>query len=1334
MLVKSRLTTQSRRAIRLVGFATALGITLLTALTPSFGQQMAPGGGAVLRAYPCPGERAESMAEHLRREFASTPNVGIASDARVGQILVNAPEAFQAQIAGRLAIALQAPAARPNVAFPPNPNTQPAGVRPTTLAVRNVSPASKALTIQLRHASSQQIEASLAGAFGNRFTPVPSAGGAIRNYRVALSGGAWIDLGIHHQGGTVTLQGPTVAVDSCARLLQRMDSPPNAAGNDMRLVSVQSANPAALNRAVNAIRVNTVSDARENPMVAMLFQQPPAPTDPSVTNPSVNGANLPANGTPSNGQPTGAAPGPEIEEPMGGLVGPVQIEQLEGLDILVLTGRASDVRQVLKAIETIERISQETVPEVVVLPLRHVDCEAMAAIVTPLYEQIYLPRQGVVSITALDRPNSILLIGRKENVQTAKDLIVRLDKPVSPQDAFRVFRLRHASAATVQQTLSEYFGRSTGGGAQQNQATRGGLVGTAILVQVDYRSNSVIVRAGPGDMAEAARLIEQLDSPEIHKENELRVFYLENTMAQDLQEILQDAIMDQGGGGGGPGGGQSGAEQSSMKLVLKVLDSQGKRTLTSGVLIDVRVTADVRANSLVVSAPADSMELIEALIQQLDRLPAAQAQIKVFTIENGDATSLVEMLQTVFSEEGGTNEPATRTGAGEGESSLVRLRFGVDTRTNSILASGGMGDLKVVEAILLRLDDSDIRQRISKVYRLKNAPANDVATAINNFLSSERQVQQIEPGLVSPFEQIEREVVVVPEPVSNTLILSATKRFFEEIESLIEDLDKRPPMVMIQVVIAQIELNDTDEFGVELGLQSSLLFDRSVLGELLTTSVSSSTPGTGVVVTEDIIQSATNTPGFLFNNVQLGNSGSSQALNGSRQVAPQILSNFGLGRVNNQMSFGGLVMSASSESVSILIRALQERRNTTVLSRPMIMTLDNQPAYVHVGEKVPVIRSVTISDVGQTNAVDMQDVGLILAVTPRINPDGLVVMEIDAENSKLGPESDGVPVSISATGEVVRYPRIETTTAQTTISAMDGQTVVLGGLIVKGKQTTHRRVPYLADIPLLGDLFRYDLEIEQRSEMIIILTPRIVQTKEDAERIKQAEAARMSWCLADVMELHGDPSLRGRADEWGDSETRVIYPDLDPSGQMTPMPEEAFEGQEIIVPQGTPTPAEPHSSLPPSRIRLQPAMSPSSPPPADESARRRSLQRTPRPDMRGYPVEQVRHQWPADRGEVQRADYSGGGTVVPSTYQGPPQYQRPPYQREPAVQPTNYNQPQSASQPVYQPAAPSPPQPPPAYGPPVYQRPRYEMAPPIAPAYVSPPMAKSYTPDSTRYR
>ena len=157
---------------------------------------------------------------------------------------------------------------------------------------------------------------------------------------------------------------------------------------------------------------------------------------------------------------------------------------------------------------------------------------------------------------------------------------------------------------------------------------------------------------------------------------------------------------------------------------------------------------------------------------------------------------------------------------------LPPLRFSVDLRSNSIIATGSEGDLRIVEALLLRLDQTTDQQRKSTVIQLKNAPAVDVASAINQFLLNRRQIEQAAPGQSNPFQEIEREVVVVPEPVANKLILAATPRFYDEIKALIDKLDEQP-QVMIQVLIAEVSLNHVKEFGVELGVQSSAFRPKS---------------------------------------------------------------------------------------------------------------------------------------------------------------------------------------------------------------------------------------------------------------------------------------------------------------------------------------------------------------------------------------------------------------------------------------------------------------------------------------------------------------------------
>ncbi len=138
--------------------------------------------------------------------------------------------------------------------------------------------------------------------------------------------------------------------------------------------------------------------------------------------------------------------------------------------------------------------------------------------------------------------------------------------------------------------------------------------------------------------------------------------------------------------------------------------------------------------------------------------------------------------------------------------------------------------------------------------------------------------------------------------------------------------------------------------------------------------------------------------------------------------------------------------------------------------------------------------------------------GLILQVVPRISPDGLVVMQITANKSQVSNDA-GIPISISTNGQVVTAPRIDVSQALTTVSALSGQTVVLGGLLETTKSDVHRRVPIIADIPLIGDLFRYDSVTEERRELLIILTPQIIYNKMDSDLVKQIESSRMSWIL-----------------------------------------------------------------------------------------------------------------------------------------------------------------------------------------------------------------------------
>lgn len=802
----------------------------------------------------------------------------------------------------------------------------------------------------------------------------------------------------------------------------------------------------------------------------------------------------------------------------------VQLQMLPELDAVILRGRdrqLTDLAEIIKRLDEASRLSR---PEIEVIPLNHVNSESLASLIATSQEKFIGGRQGRVTVSPLGSPNALLLIGWGESMVAMKELILKLDQPSSTDSSFTVIPLKEALAAEVQTQLQNFF------------RSRPGL-GPVIQSASDSRSNLLIVHASPRDLLEIRRLVEQLDVKPYADKHVAKVFQLKHTLAADTARALQQALST-----------TTGTRNKSIELY----DDQNRSVATSGFLGPVQVSTNDRTNSIIISCLPENISLIEQFIEQLDS-PGAVAKIKIFPIKNATAASLVETLRSLLPTAGGA-AAAPQLSSSPGESSLLPLRFTVDVRGNNIIAVGSEGDLKIVEAIIFRLDESDAAQRKSSVYRLKNSPAVDVALAINEFLRSKRQVENLGPDANNPFEQLEKEVVIVPEPVQNKLILSATPRYYDEISRLIEDLDQQPPQVLIQVLIAEIVLGNTDEFGIEMGIQDSVLFDRSLLGGLLTrtNTVQTSTPAGVVTNTTQEIVAATNTPGFDFNStLPLGNSGSSRALNSAGRVGGQGLSNFSVGRGNDTLGFGGLVLSASSENISFLLRALQDTRRLEILSRPQVLTLDNQQAFIQIGQRVPrIVRSnITVQGFQQSD-IELENVGLIIGVTPRISPDGNVVMEIDAENSKLGPDIEGIPISVSPDGQIVRAPRVDVVTAQATVSAADGETIILGGLISKSTRTIHRQVPWLGDIPIIKHFFSYDFNETRRSELVIIMTPHVVRSAGDMERLKQAEFARVSWCEADVLDIHGDVFPRtGLLDQFGtEDDCPVIYPAVTPRG------------------------------------------------------------------------------------------------------------------------------------------------------------------------------------------
>lgn len=991
-------------------------------------------------------------------------------------------------------------------------------------------------------------------------------------------------VGIDVEGEELLVEAARQRQQAVADLIRTIDQASVPAGSELRLVTSDRDVTRIAEQLRPALRQIIAENRRR--VAAGLLQQPQPGAARAQNQPG--GGNQPP-------PPDGAA---QPQEPpllsLEQLRGPVTIQEIPGIGYVII-GNPDDVDAVARIIRQLEELAAGAAPIIRILPLTNVNSEALADLLNTVYQDLTILQtageedESQASFIPIVRPNALLVLAARDAMPGIIELVDELDQPVDPRTEFQVFPLKNAIASQVVDTLTTLYQEQQ----QADQAAGAAALSPRIRAVADVRTNTVIVQAAPRDLVEVAFLIRRIDRDSSAGVNRIQVFPLKNAVADELAEVINTALQSllnppgavggQVGVGVGVGAGVAGQAAQELRdaksVVLEFLTAEGdaQRIIRSGILADIRVTADVRVNSLIVTAPEQSMPLMAELIRQLDQPTSNVAEIKVFTLTNSDATAMAELLETLFEAEDGDAQAGFQVvGAEDASSGLIPLRFSVDIRTNSIIAIGAAEALRVVEAILLRLDETDIRQRQNRVIKLKHSPAADVADAINAFLQSQRDLAQIDPELISNVELLEQEIIVVPELVSNSLLLSATPRYFREILEIIETLDQAPAQVIIQVLIVQVDLQNTDEFGVELGFQDELLFDRGLLNaetfQTITNSVTN--PGTGVVTTTEQIVNQELLPGFLFNNQQLGNN--TAVMPGS--VGQQALTNFSLGRINGDLGFGGLVLSASSESVSVLIRALAAQRNVQILSRPQIRTVDNQLGSVQVGQQVPVITGATTNALGGITPTlgTPQQVGIILQVTPRITPDGIVVMETIVNKSAFA--GQGIPIITDpTTGAVVESPIFDLSEAVATIAVPDGQTVVLGGMITKTDDTLERKVPWLGDIPLLGTAFRFDSTIQSRTELLIFMTPRIVKNAADSELIKQVESERLHFIVEDAEEVHGPIFAVPPATSYDGCPPGGFLPDE--GIVVPPQPENGEDVPTTIMPR--PLPRLPGNGMPP---------------------------------------------------------------------------------------------------------------------------------------------------------
>ena len=296
------------------------------------------------------------------------------------------------------------------------------------------------------------------------------------------------------------------------------------------------------------------------------------------------------------------------------------------------------------------------------------------------------------------------------------------------------------------------------------------------------------------------------------------------------------------------------------------------------------------------------------------------------------------------------------------------------------------------------------------------------------------------------------------DPDTHNVTIIADEETTKYIAEVITNLDRPQPQVLIKVVFMQVTHSDASDIGVEGGWLKGI-------GTAVTSVVANSF---GLSALGSLVGSS---------NAPAANNLLGQPIQSFQQLAP-----FAGGA-------GAGMYQILGNDFQATLRAIAAAGKAEVLSRPSILARNNQPASVVVGQNVPLITSVSYNTISGApiNSVTYTDVGIILTVTPYITSDGQVQMIIAPQTSSIDPTTT-VPI-----GQGVNAPVIDTISANTVAVTPSGQTVVIGGLMQRMKSASETKVPILGDIPLLGNLFKRKTTSNTKEELLIFLTPYVIQ-------------------------------------------------------------------------------------------------------------------------------------------------------------------------------------------------------------------------------------------------
>lgn len=391
-------------------------------------------------------------------------------------------------------------------------------------------------------------------------------------------------------------------------------------------------------------------------------------------------------------------------------------------------------------------------------------------------------------------------------------------------------------------------------------------------------------------------------------------------------------------------------------------------------------------------------------------------------------------------------------------------------RINSLVVfSASPTLLKTVEGWIMKLDEEVVTGQNIFVYPIQNVKAEKIADILRSLYGSSDgskpkvsaqkadakaatpQKPSVAPRSPQTSDGSSRIEIITFEP-TNSLIIFAPPGIYREIVKTIKKIDTYPREVLIEAIVAQVTLSDSDEHGIQWSVLNTQFRDNRFFKGDVTEVIGSTYPAGGLI----------------------------------KKAADATL-----GAGAGALSY----IVLQPDKFTALITAMTSRGKVDILSSPRLLVRDQEEANIEVGSEIPTATSTTVSGTSsdtQTQSIQYKTVGIKLKIKPTISEDKTVVLDIEQEVS-----SQGDNITIGQKGNT--YPSFNATKTKTSIVIPDRQGIVIGGIMQEEKNRKYSGIPLLSDIPILGHLFRYQTDSTTKKELVIIITPQVISNRSEGE-------------------------------------------------------------------------------------------------------------------------------------------------------------------------------------------------------------------------------------------